>query len=62
MLIQSFLLQQKKQILQATPEERITQLEFARADLVRKKNEMERKIAMFAERRKAKEEGQSEGK
>jgi hypothetical protein len=34
----------------------------ARADLVLKKNQMERKIASFAERRKAKEEEQKEGK
>lgn len=54
--------QKKREILQATPEERIAQLEVARAELVLKKNEMERKIAMFAERRKAKETGQTQGK
>ncbi|OAG15525.1 hypothetical protein CC77DRAFT_917932, partial [Alternaria alternata] len=48
--------QQKRQILQATPEERIAQLEVARAELVVKKNEMERKMGQIAARRRAKEE------
>ncbi|KAG9185738.1 hypothetical protein G6011_07069 [Alternaria panax] len=48
--------QQKRQILEATPEERIAQLEVARAELVLKKNEMERKMGQIAERRRAKEE------
>lgn len=47
--------QAKKQLLQATPEERIAQLETARAELVIRKNEMERKIARFKESQKAKE-------
>ncbi|EUC31709.1 hypothetical protein COCVIDRAFT_23520 [Bipolaris victoriae FI3] len=54
--------QQKRQVLQATPEERIAQLEVTRADLVLKKNEMERKIAMIVEKRRAKEQGQTEGR
>ncbi|KAF1835758.1 hypothetical protein BDW02DRAFT_495084 [Decorospora gaudefroyi] len=49
--------QQKRQLLEATPEERIEQLEAVRTDLVRQKNAMERKIEVFAERRRAKEEG-----
>jgi hypothetical protein len=49
-------LQQKKLVLEATPEERIAQLQVARNDLVAKRSEMERKIAGFHERR-AKEEG-----
>lgn len=48
-------------MLEATPEEMIAQLESARADLVGKKNEMERKIAAFAERRRA-EEGEAQKK
>ncbi|KAF5853851.1 hypothetical protein GGP41_006623 [Bipolaris sorokiniana] len=54
--------QEIKQILQATPEERIAQLEVTRADLVLKKNEMERKIAMIVEKRRAKEQGQADGR
>ncbi|CAO2651167.1 Nn.00g094640.m01.CDS01 [Neocucurbitaria sp. VM-36] len=54
--------QKKKQILEATPEEMIAQLESARADLVLKKKEMERKIANFAERSRSKEQGQAEPK
>ncbi|KAF1943182.1 hypothetical protein EJ02DRAFT_421598 [Clathrospora elynae] len=54
--------QQKKQFLEATPEERVAQLEVARAGLVLKKNEMERKIANFAKRRRAKEQAETEGK
>jgi hypothetical protein len=56
------LLQKKRQILEATPDERIAALEAARADLVLKKNEMERKIHNFVEKKRAKEEGQTEGK
>jgi hypothetical protein len=55
-------LKQKRQTLQATPEERIAQLEVTRADLVLKKNEMERKIAMIAEKRRAREQGQTDGR
>ncbi|KAH7090350.1 hypothetical protein FB567DRAFT_589750 [Paraphoma chrysanthemicola] len=51
--------QEKKRILEATPEERIEQLELARRDLVAKKTEMERKIAAFHERRRAKEQEES---
>jgi hypothetical protein len=54
--------QKKRQILEATPEERIAQLEVARADLVLKKNEMERKMNMIAERRRAKEEALKNGR
>jgi hypothetical protein len=54
--------QQKRQILEATPEERIAQLEVARAELVLKKNEMERKMGQIAERRRAKEEALKNGK
>ncbi|USP80926.1 hypothetical protein yc1106_08200 [Curvularia clavata] len=54
--------QQKRQVLQASPEERIAQLEVTRAELVLKKNEMERKIAMVAEKRRAKEQGQTDGR
>lgn len=50
-------LQQKKLVLEATPDERIAQLEVARNDLVAKKNEMERKIAVFHARRAKEEEG-----
>jgi len=42
-------------MIEATPEERIAQLETTRAELMLKKNEMERKMAIFAERRKEKE-------
>ncbi|EOA90662.1 hypothetical protein ACJQWK_11684 [Exserohilum turcicum] len=59
---QQELKQQKRQILQATPEERIAQLEVTRANLVLKRNEMERKIAMIAEKRRAKAEGQTDGR
>ncbi|KNG50220.1 hypothetical protein DDE82_006426 [Stemphylium lycopersici] len=51
--------QQKRQILEATPEERIAQLEVTRADLVLKRNEMERKLTMFAEKKRAKELGEN---
>lgn len=44
-------------MLQATPEEMITQLEVARSELTKKKNELEQKIASFSARRKAKEQG-----
>lgn len=52
--------QKRKQVLEATPEETIAHLQAARADLVLKKNEMERKIANFVERRRAKEQSQGE--
>ncbi|KAL6711370.1 hypothetical protein ACN47E_005901 [Coniothyrium glycines] len=52
-----------KEILQATPEERIAQLEVARADLVRRRNEMQRKIDGFKERvGKEEQEGKKEGR
>ncbi|CBX93036.1 predicted protein [Plenodomus lingam JN3] len=41
----------RKQILEATPEEQIETLDIARAQLVSKKNELERKIEGFRERR-----------
>ncbi|KAF1916756.1 hypothetical protein BDU57DRAFT_448017 [Ampelomyces quisqualis] len=47
---------QRKRIQQASPAERIEQLEFARRDLVAKKMDMELKIARFHERRKAREQ------
>ena len=47
--------QERKRYQQATPEEIISQLEIARDDLVMKKKEMERKIAGFHEKKKAKE-------
>lgn len=56
------ILQQKRQVLQATPEERIAQLEVTRAELVLKKNEMERKIAMVAEKKRAREQEQTDGR
>ncbi|KAF2029040.1 hypothetical protein EK21DRAFT_113262 [Setomelanomma holmii] len=53
---------QKKIVLEATPEERIEQLELARRDLVVKKTEMERKIATFHERRRAKGQDEADSK
>ncbi|KAH9864817.1 hypothetical protein IAQ61_008762 [Plenodomus lingam] len=50
----------RKQILEATPEEQIETLDIARAQLVSKKNELERKIEGFRERRLREKE--SEGK
>ncbi|KAI4644977.1 hypothetical protein J4E93_005776 [Alternaria ventricosa] len=47
--------QKTRYMIEATPEERIAQLETTRAELMLKKNEMERKMAIFAERRKEKE-------
>ncbi|KAF2622674.1 hypothetical protein BU25DRAFT_300362, partial [Macroventuria anomochaeta] len=47
--------QERKRYQQATPEEIISQLEIARDDLMMKKKEMERKIAGFQEKKKAKE-------
>ncbi|KAF2464893.1 uncharacterized protein BDR25DRAFT_241340 [Lindgomyces ingoldianus] len=43
--------QEKRRVLEATPEERIAQLEVARSELVTKKNELERKMASVAARR-----------
>ena len=45
--------QEKKRVMEATPEEMISHLEAVRADWVLKRNEIERKITSFAERRKA---------
>lgn len=53
--------QKKKQILEATPEEMIAQLESARADLVSKKNGLEMKITAFVERRRS-EQGEAHKK
>ncbi|RMZ74392.1 Thioesterase thiol ester dehydrase-isomerase [Pyrenophora seminiperda CCB06] len=53
--------QQKRKLLETTPEERIAQLETVRAELVIKKTEMERKIARIQENRKAREEEQTRG-
>lgn len=49
------LFQERKRYQQAAPEEIIAQLELARQSLVMKKNEMDRKIAGFHEKKKAKE-------
>ncbi|KAF3008953.1 hypothetical protein E8E13_011410 [Curvularia kusanoi] len=46
---------ERKRYQEADPEEVIAQLQIARDNLVLKKNEMERKIAAFQEKRKAKE-------
>lgn len=54
------LLQERRRLQQANPEEIIAQLETARADLVLKKTEMERKIANFTERKRAKEQSTQE--
>jgi hypothetical protein len=51
-------LQEKKRVLEATPEEMISQLETVRAEWVVKRNEIERKIATFAERRKTEKQDQ----
>ncbi|KAJ4994472.1 hypothetical protein SVAN01_00301 [Stagonosporopsis vannaccii] len=48
-------LKERKRYQQASPEEIISQLTIARDDLVMKKKEMERKIAGFHEKKKAKE-------
>ncbi|OAK98320.1 hypothetical protein IQ06DRAFT_350031 [Phaeosphaeriaceae sp. SRC1lsM3a] len=53
---------EKRRVLQATPEERIAQLEFARSDLVAKRIDLELKIAKFHDKRQAKEQGQAEPK
>ncbi|KAH8730533.1 hypothetical protein GQ44DRAFT_606869 [Phaeosphaeriaceae sp. PMI808] len=53
---------EKKRILEATPEERIAQLEVARADLVLRKNEMERKIATFHRNQKDRDQEQVDPK
>ncbi|KAF1358951.1 hypothetical protein EJ07DRAFT_122224 [Lizonia empirigonia] len=45
---------ERKRYQQASPEEIISQLQIAREDLVMKKKEMERKIAGFHEKKKAK--------
>ncbi|KAF2272894.1 uncharacterized protein EI97DRAFT_384696 [Westerdykella ornata] len=52
----------KKRVLQATPEERIAQLEVARSELVSRKNELERKLKEVSARRLAKEKGLSQEK
>ncbi|OCL04212.1 hypothetical protein AOQ84DRAFT_301318 [Glonium stellatum] len=52
---------EKKVLLQATPEERIAQLESARERLMTKKLEMERKIADVTARRIARDQKKSEG-
>ncbi|KAF2851019.1 hypothetical protein T440DRAFT_395627 [Plenodomus tracheiphilus IPT5] len=48
----------RKQILEATPEEKIAALEIARAELVSKKNELERKVTRFRERRSKEKENE----
>ncbi|KAF2190461.1 hypothetical protein K469DRAFT_559195 [Zopfia rhizophila CBS 207.26] len=54
--------QEKKRLLEATPEQRIAQLEVARSELVTKKKELERKIAQVAARRAANEQATKETK
>lgn len=51
----------RKKSHEATPEEQIATLEMARADLVSKKNELEKKIIKFRERRQ-KEQEQGQGR
>ncbi|KAL1600111.1 hypothetical protein SLS59_006185 [Nothophoma quercina] len=46
---------ERRRYQQASPEEIISQLQIARDDLVVKKNELERKIAGFHEKKKLKE-------
>jgi len=53
---------EKKILLEASPEERIAQLESAKARLMSKKLEMERKIAEVSARRIAREQKKSEGR
>ncbi|OCK84727.1 hypothetical protein K432DRAFT_400869 [Lepidopterella palustris CBS 459.81] len=53
--------QEKQKALEATPEEKIAQLEIARERLVSKRKEMERKIAAVTARRIAKEQKNREG-
>lgn len=53
-------IQKQKQILQATPEERIAQLEIAREELVLRKNEMQRKIDNFKARRAREKEDEEQ--
>jgi hypothetical protein len=52
--------QEKKRALEATPEERLAQLQLTRDNLVAAKNEMELKIAKHHERIKAKTQSQIE--
>jgi hypothetical protein len=58
----TFTPQEKKRVLEATPEERIEQLEAARQGLVAQKHEMELKISRFHERKKTQEQGRVEPK
>jgi hypothetical protein len=53
-------LQEKKRVLETTPEERIAQLEFARNDLIAKKQEMELQIAKYRESVKAEEQAKEQ--
>ncbi|KAF2873272.1 hypothetical protein BDV95DRAFT_490267 [Massariosphaeria phaeospora] len=48
--------QEHKQILEATPEQRIAQLEAVRTELVRSKTEIERKMAQQTAHRRQREE------
>lgn len=52
--------QEKKKLLEATPEEKIAQLETTRTELLTKKSELERKITALAARREAKAQRQKE--
>jgi septal ring factor EnvC (AmiA/AmiB activator) len=47
--------------MEATPEERIAQLEAARTELVRKKTELERKLSDLSARRQGLQGSKSEG-
>ncbi|KAF2257220.1 hypothetical protein BU26DRAFT_558619 [Trematosphaeria pertusa] len=51
-------IQERRRMLEATPEEMISQLEVARSELVSKKIELERKIATISARRQEKEQEQ----
>ncbi|KAH7361279.1 hypothetical protein BKA66DRAFT_425951 [Pyrenochaeta sp. MPI-SDFR-AT-0127] len=52
--------EERKRVLEATPEEMIAQLETVRAELVLKKTAMEKKIATFTERRKVDRQSEQE--
>jgi hypothetical protein len=54
--------QQRKRALQSSPEEMIAQLEGARAVLVGKRDELERKIANFRARRRGEDIQQGRGR
>ncbi|KAF2017219.1 hypothetical protein BU24DRAFT_460293 [Aaosphaeria arxii CBS 175.79] len=47
--------QKQQEIRQATPEDKIAQLEVVRSQLVSRKEELERKLEKFADRRRERE-------